>query len=90
MHNAKRIIAICLALCMLLSVLPVSALAFSISTKPENGTTVGQPFAAGTGGSQNFRIPGIVTLDNGTLIAACDARWNHSGDGAGLDTIVSV
>ncbi len=90
MHNAKRIIAICLALCMLLSVLPVSALAVSISTKPENGTTVGQPFAAGTGGSQNFRIPGIVTLDNGTLIAACDARWNHSGDGAGLDTIVSV
>ena len=90
MHNAKRTIAICLVLCMLLSVLPVSALAVSISTKPDNGTTEGQPFAPGTGGSKNFRIPGIVTLDNGTLIAACDARWNHSGDGAGLDTIVSV
>ena len=90
MHKAKRIIAICLVLCMLLSVLPVSALAVNISTKPEYGTTVGQPFAPGTGGSTNFRIPGIVTLNDGTLIAACDARWNHSGDGAGLDTIVSV
>ena len=90
MHNAKRTIAICLVLCLLLSVLPVSALAINITTKPANGTTVGQPFAPGTGGSKNFRIPGIVTLDNGTLVAACDARWNHSGDGAGLDTIVSV
>ena len=90
MHNAKRILAMCLALCMLLSLLPVSALAVSISPKPANGTTVGQPFAAGTGGSKNFRIPGIVTLNDGTLVAACDARWNHSGDGAGLDTIVSV
>jgi len=90
MHNAKRPIALLLVLCFLLSVLPVSAQAVSISTKPANGTTEGQPFAAGTGGSANFRIPGIVTLDNGTLIAACDARWNHAGDGAGLDTIVSV
>ena len=90
MHKAKRTIAICLVLCMLLSVLPVSALAIQITDKPANGTTEGQPFAPGTGGSQNFRIPGIVTLDDGTLIAACDARWNHAGDGAGLDTIVSV
>ena len=90
MQKAKRILAICLALCMLVSVLPVTALAVSISPKPANGTTEGQPFAPGTGGSQNFRIPGIVTLNDGTLIAACDARWNHTGDGAGLDTIVSV
>lgn len=58
--------------------------------KPENGTTQGQPFAPGTGGSQNFRIPGIVALNDGTIVAATDARWNHAGDGAGLDTIVSV
>ena len=90
MQKTKRILAMCLVLCLLLSVLPVSALAVNITTKPANGTTTGQPFAAGTGGSQNFRIPGIVTLNNGTLIAACDARWNHAGDGAGLDTIVSV
>ena len=90
MQNARRPLALLLAFCMIFSLLPISALAINITTKPENGTTVGQPFASGTGGSTYFRIPGIVTLDNGTLIAACDARWNHTGDGAGLDTIVSV
>ena len=90
MRNTKRVLSMILVVCMLLSVLPLSAFAVTITDKPENGTTVGQPFLAGTGGSNNFRIPGIVTLNDGTLIAACDARWNHSGDGAGLDTIVSV
>ena len=64
--------------------------AITITEKPANGTTVGQPFLTGTGGSLNFRIPGIVTLNDGTLIATTDARWNHAGDGAGLDTLVSV
>ena len=90
MQKAKRILAMCLVLCMLLSVIPVTALAVDISTKPENGTTEGQPFASGTGGSANFRIPGIVTLNDGTVVAVCDARWNHSADSSGLDTIVSV
>ena len=57
--------------------------------KPADGTTNGQPFGKGTGGSQNFRIPGIVTLENGRLVASCDARWNTTLDGGGLDTIVS-
>ena len=61
----------------------------NVSDKPSNGTTSGQPFAAGTGGSQNFRIPAMVTLDDGTIIAAADARWNTSADAGGLDTIVS-
>lgn len=59
------------------------------SGKPADGTTVGQPFAAGTGGSANFRIPALVTLSDGTLVAAADARWNDTSDGWGLDTIVS-
>ena len=58
--------------------------------KPANGTTQGQPFRAGTGGSQCFRIPTIATLDDGTIVAATDARWNWTMDGGGLDTIVSV
>ena len=90
MQKLKRILSVVLTVCMLVSILPTGALAITITGKPDNGTTEGQPFAPGTGGSDNFRIPGIVTLDNGTLIAACDARWNHAGDGAGLDTIVSV
>lgn len=58
-------------------------------TKPANGTTKDQPFPAGTGGSQKFRIPAMVTLSNGAIVAATDARWNNAGDGGGLDTIVS-
>lgn len=59
------------------------------SQRPAPGITLGEPFASGTGGSENFRIPAMVTLADGTLVAACDARWNHTGDGGGLDTILS-
>lgn len=58
--------------------------------EPESGTTVGQPFASGTAGSDNFRIPALITLQDGTLVAASDARWNHAGDACALDTILSV
>lgn len=63
--------------------------ALTIGSKPADGTTQSQPFASGTGGSDNFRIPALVTLSDGTLVAAADARWNQTGDGWGLDTIVS-
>ncbi len=65
---------------------------------PANGTTQNEPFASGTGGSDKFRIPAIITLKhqtganagkNGRLLAAIDARWNHTGDACALDTIVS-
>ena len=59
------------------------------TSRPEPGRTTQEPFAPGTGGSRNFRIPAMVTLADGTLVAACDARWDHTGDGGGLDTIVS-
>lgn len=60
------------------------------NTKPASGSTVGQPFLSGTGTSQNFRIPSLITLGDGTLFAAIDARWNHQGDAGALDTIVST
>lgn len=65
------------------------ALAAYPGARPPDGTTQEQPFAPGTGGSANFRIPAMVTLDNGTVVAATDARWNTTGDGGGLDTMVS-
>ena len=65
------------------------ALLSNVSEKPSDGQTSGQPFAAGTAGSQNFRIPAMVTLDDGTIVAAADARWNTAADAGGLDTIVS-
>ena len=63
--------------------------ASTIESKPADGTTKDQPFIAGTGGSQNFRIPAMVTLSDGTIVAATDARWDTTTDGHGLDTIVS-
>ena len=61
----------------------------TMGTKPVDGTTEGQPFSKDTGGSSNFRIPAMVTLSDGRLVAAADARWNRTSDGYGLDTIVS-
>jgi len=88
MKATKRMFAFLLAATMTLTGLPAAVKA-EPGVNPEDGTTIGQPFPSGTGGSQNFRIPGIVTLNDGTLIAACDARWDHGGDACGLDTIVS-
>ena len=90
MHTFKRAISLMLVLCMLLSVLPLSAFALTVTEKPANNTTTGQPFPYGTANSENFRIPGIVTLNDGTLIAISDARWTTNVDAGGLDTIASV
>lgn len=57
--------------------------------KLTTGTTQDRPFAPNTGGSKNFRIPSLITHKDGSLLAAIDARWNHVGDAAGLDTIFS-
>lgn len=93
MKRAKQMLAGLLAAVLAITALPAAVAAeiteITWGTKPADGTTEGQPFPSGTGGSQNFRIPGIVTLDDGTLVASADARWNHGGDACGLDTIVS-
>ncbi len=71
--------------------LPATAFAITVSPRPDPGTTQGQPFEhnPNTADSDSFRIPGLVTLRDGTLLATADARWNTSYDGGGLDTIVS-
>ena len=61
----------------------------TMGTKPVDGTTKDEPFPYGTAGSNSFRIPALVTLSDGTMVAAADARWNTTYDGGGLDTIVS-
>jgi len=96
MKVLKRVIAFLCSVCMLPGMLCLSAFAaqtsggVEVSEKPASDTTTGQPFAPDTGGSQEFRIPGIVQLDDGTLIAVADARWNIDTDGGGTDTIASV
>ena len=60
--------------------------------KPANGTTTGQPFHVtdANGSAYCYRIPGIVTLSDGTVVAMADQRWNTYIDCGGLDTILSV
>lgn len=62
----------------------------TVLTKPTPGICCGCPFPRGTGGSNSFRIPALVTLKDGTLVAAADARWNTTYDGGGLDTVTAV
>ena len=57
--------------------------------KPCDGICADNPFVPESGSSQ-FRIPALVTMGDGTVVAAADARWNTHADGCGLDTIVSV
>ncbi len=61
----------------------------SVSVTDEN-VTENQPFAPGAAGSRLFRIPALITLQNGDLLAAADARWTTNLDWGGLDTIASV
>ncbi len=60
-----------------------------LGKRPSAGITMGQPFPKGMGGSDNFRIPGIVTLKDGTLVASADARWDLEKDGGGSDIVIS-
>ena len=90
MQKMKRILSIVVTVCMLVSILSTGVLALTVTDKPANATTTGQPFAAGTAGSQNFRIPGLVTLDSGRVVATIDARWSWAADAGGIDTLVSV
>ena len=83
-----RALALLLATVLTVSSVPGTVLAAE-GIRPQDGTTKEQPFLSGTGGSSQFRIPCLVSLDDGTIVAGCDARWNTSGDGGGLDTIVS-
>ena len=37
-------------------------------------------FVSGTEGHKSYRIPAIIGLKNGTLLAFCEGRVNHAGD----------
>ena len=56
----------------------------------EDTLTYDQPFEPFTAGCENFRIPGLITLQNGDLLATGDARWEEWNDGGGIDSIASV
>lgn len=61
-----------------------------VADKPSPTATSNQPFVQDVSGdSENFRIPAIITLDSGRLVAAADARYDSTSDGGGLDTVVA-
>lgn len=61
------------------------------SVPVSDGTlTYDQPFEPFTAGCENFRIPALITLQNGDLLATGDARWAEWNDGGGIDSIASV
>lgn len=77
----KKILALSLTLLMLFS---LTATAFA-------AVSYEQPFTPGSNGSKCFRIPAIYTLNDGTVIAAADARYNHGSDSPNnIDTIVAL
>lgn len=62
-----------------------------MAQKPADGMNAGQPFPSNIGVG-HYRIPAFTTLNNGTLVAAADARWGawqQPDDCANIETIVS-
>jgi hypothetical protein len=46
-------------------------------------------FTPGDAGSNNYRIPAIITAADGSLVTATDKRWNHAGDlAAKIDPVI--
>ena len=89
-NMTKRIFSLMPAFVMVLSILlaaPVTANA----AKPADGTA-SVPFPTGIMGSGHYRIPALITTNDGTLVAAADARWHTwdtTDDNGDIDTIVS-
>lgn len=87
--RARRCLAFFAALIMAFTSLPLTALATDESgVRPESGVNYGSPFVSGNP-STNYRIPNLVTMDDGTLVAQADARWDAYADGGGNDSIVA-
>lgn len=88
---AKKWTAVLMAILMVLTAFPVTTAMAAGSTeasKPAVGTTQGRPFVSDNP-SHWYRIPSMVTLDDGTIVAAADARWDGGMDGGGNDVITA-
>lgn len=62
-------------------------------TLTQLSTGVTQPFMPESSANVHYRIPAIVTLDNGTLVAAADLRnkaWKTPDDCRDIDTVLAI
>jgi len=86
----KRSFAMFLAILMLVTSAPILAFATDESgVKPDPGSTQLQPFISNQP-SYHYRIPNLVSLDDGTLVAGADAGWDGGSDGGGTDSMIAV
>lgn len=47
-------------------------------------------FVSGTEGHKSYRIPAIISLPNGNLLAFCEGRVNHSGDSGDINIVQKI
>ena len=60
------------------------------NSKNENRTGLTQPFEKNTLGCERYRIPAIITLNDGSILAAADMRHSHGQDAPqNLDTLTA-
>ena len=93
----KRILSLVLCISMVLPMAAVPMPVYSVENE-ESIAPLTNPFTPETiirlpddttTKSQSYRIPSMVTLADGTIVAAADIRWNTTYDGGGLDTLVA-
>ena len=92
----KRIISLLLALLLVASAVPAPSV-WAADSGETSAEVFNNPFHDGVGiaidgqtyYSSSYRIPSMVTLSDGTIVAAADIRWNTTYDGGGLDTLVA-
>lgn len=92
----RRVLAMLMAMAMLLTTAPATPLARAEETLSTDvnvpffsTANIPNPTTGGTTTSNSYRIPAMVTLKDGTIVAAADTRWNTTYDGGGLDTLVA-
>jgi len=94
MSKKPRFVSFFLALVMVVSSIPVAP---AYAQNEDTISEITNPFRSdvsftadgSTVSSNSFRIPSMVTLADGTIVAAADIRWNTTYDGGGLDTLVA-
>lgn len=94
MSKKPRFVSFFLALVMVVSSIPVAP---AYAQNEDTISEITNPFRSdvsftaedSTVTSDSFRIPSMVTLSDGTIVAAADIRWNTTYDGGGLDTLVA-
>lgn len=99
-HRFKnRVLSLVLSVCMMMPIMTQAMPVYSVDDEVETLGAFTTPFTEDTpiyiGAStepvysKSYRIPSMVTLNDGTIVAAADIRWNTTYDGGGLDTLVA-